>query len=170
MTEPATKSFEVIKTGLEDLAVAHEVLRAPPDDDEEQAARIRAAISVMRRFYKAFFAEAYGADVDGFGWKEKREAVSAILEAEDSAGDDDVAITKTDVATLFEDLSDALHGDLEFGYTDDTSLVRDFGDEYLRFWTETAFDWFEAAGAPEARSLRQELEDRKQELETSRDR
>jgi hypothetical protein len=145
---------------MTDLAEALEALEEPPEDadeDELEGESIRAGIGVMRRFYKAFFRDVYNAEVDGFGWKQKRAAVAAILDKDDSADDPSLARARAEVATLLEDISDALHGDLEFGYTDDVSLIRSFGHEYLELWTNAVLDWLDAACASDAQSLREQL-------------
>lgn len=161
MPEPTAESTQVLSTGIEDLALAHAALEWPPKDDDDEVARIKGGIGVMRRFYKAFFKEVFGAKVDGFGWSEKRAAVAAIVAKEDDDEDPGLANARAEVATLFEDLCDALHGDLNVGYTHDLSLLRPFGEEYFDLWTNRVFKWLTAAGAQNATSLRDELETEK---------
>jgi hypothetical protein len=152
---------------MDDLLAAQAALEsqaANGDDDADadadeaiRAASIRAGVSVMRRFYAAFFEEVYGAEVDGFGWESKREAVEAILNNADEE-ESPVAAARLDVASLFEDLSDVLHGDLDFGYTDDFGALRAFADEYLPVWEDVVFDWLDKANREAAASLRAEYE------------
>jgi hypothetical protein len=147
---------------MDDLVAASRALRERPDDEDEEASLLRAGIGVIRRFYAVFFTEVYDADVDGFGWESKRRAVEAILLKEQTDGeaedDDDDAVYVADlrgaVASLYEDFSDVLHGDVDFGYTDDVDLLRGFVSDYLDVWWDSVCDWLDAAGSPDGHVLR----------------
>jgi hypothetical protein len=155
--EPTAQSIGTLRTGLEDLAAASRALTERPEDEDEEAALLRAGIGVIRRFYTAFFAELYDAEVDGFGWEPKRRAVEAILLKEQEDEDEDtvyVVDLRGAVASLYEDFSDVLHGDVDFGYTDDVELLRSFANDYLDLWWDSVYDWLDAADAPDARALK----------------
>jgi hypothetical protein len=131
--DPTKLSVDALEKGWADVVAALKAVREPPADDVEEASRLRAGISAMRNFYSTFFSEVYDADIDGFGWEDKRTVVRAILEQEpDQAEDeDDLGQARYELATMFEDLSDDLHGDVDFGYTDDLDDLRDFAQEHL---------------------------------------
>jgi hypothetical protein len=158
----ATKlSVAALRKGSADVGTALNALRQPPADDEEEGRLLRAGISAMRNFYSTFFAEMYQADVDGFGWEDKRKAVRAILEHEPDEVDDEdqLAQTRYELATLFEDLSDELHGDVDFGYTDDVELLRGFSEEYLETWSDAVLAWLGEADPAVGTELRERFEE-----------
>jgi hypothetical protein len=160
-TDPTELSADALKKGSADVGTALKALREPPDDDVEEARLLRAGISAMRNFYSTFFAEVYHADVDGFGWDDKRNAVRAILERESDKVDDEdpLAQARYELATLFEDLSDELHGDVDFGYTDDVEVLRSFGQEYLQTWSDVVLAWLGEADPAVGTELRQRFDE-----------
>jgi hypothetical protein len=160
-TDPTKLSADALKTARADVVAAAAAVRDPPDDEVEEAGLLRAGISAMRNFYSAFFSEVYQADVNGFGWEDKRKAVRAILRHEPDEVDDEdpLAQARYELATLFEDLSDDLHGDVDFGYTDDVDVLRAFAHEHLQTWRDVVLAWLGEADPAVGKELRQQFEE-----------
>jgi hypothetical protein len=159
--EPTELSARALARGRADALAALAALREPPDDDDDEAKLLRAGISAMRNFYSSFFSEVYDTEVEGFGWEDKRKAVRAILDGPPGADVTDegsVADARYELATLFEDLSDALHGDIDFGYTDDIEVLREFGNNYLETWIDLVLDWLATADPATGSQLRDQFD------------
>lgn len=131
------------------------------DEDERENAllEIGGLVQFSRRFYIPFFAEEldHPLKITGFLFRDKRKVARTLVEYEsdsreqidglaeidqDEASDsEDRVTTVTDLAELYEDLVDALQGDLDFGYSSDIANFREFHNELYPTWLESLGQW-----------------------------
>ncbi len=134
------------------------------DDRENALLNISGLIQFAQRFYIPFFKEELypPIEITGFLYRDKRKVARQLVGYEamtaeeieetaetnwDAAADaEELMIAVTDLAELYEELVDALQGDLEFGYSGDIANFREFHNELYPTWLEAVAKWIEVQG------------------------
>jgi hypothetical protein len=120
-------------------------------DEKKRAAelrRISTLIRFMRAFYEVFLQDGLGVRVQGFSYRDKRQVSRRLIREEDRAVGlitDRGRESSLALAAQFEDLSDLLHGDLEFGYSDEDEDYEQFHVEAFPEWLEAVEQWLRTA-------------------------
>lgn len=125
-----------------------EVEEKDEEEDREKAKReIRSLVRYAQRFYRTFFVEAFDAEIKGFTFRDKRRVARKLVDREsqgkEKKGGPEVA-EQTYLAEYFEDLVDALHGDIDFGYSSDLDDFVEFHNSVYPGWLEAIASWLEA--------------------------
>jgi hypothetical protein len=132
-------------------------VEAQEDEDDRlyELRRISSLIRGVRSFYEHFLHERYELRIEGFSYRSKRAVARKLVHAERHlrGHSDDDAKTALDLGAMYEDLCDLLHGDLEFGYSEND-------DDYVEFHLQAFPTWLELVAARMRIDDRSDLADR----------
>jgi hypothetical protein len=127
-----------------------EVSTASTDDARQlELQRVSKLIRFLRNFYTVYLRESLEVRVRGFSYKDKRLVSRQLIRAEDQAASapaDEALRTRLELAARFEDFSDLLHTNLEFGYSDEDDDYEVFHREAFPGWLAAVEEWLRASG------------------------
>jgi hypothetical protein len=131
-------------------------------DYGERAADLRRVSTLIRflsAFYEAFLPESLDTRVRGFSYKDKRKVSRQLVRAERNAAPDDGLEQTRELAAHFEELSDMLHGSMDFGYSEEDDDYVSFHREAFPSWLDTVERWLRATGDEHDRALADRVDD-----------
>lgn len=117
-------------------------------DRHKELRRVSTLVRFLRTFYIVFLREFLEVQIQGFSYRDKRAVSRRLIRIEDevkSQGDGKVN-ADLELAALFEDLSDLLHGDVEFGYSDEDDDFETFHVDSFPEWLDAVETWLRSAG------------------------
>lgn len=140
-------------------------LEAAGDDDERKEFVLRDIQGLVRyakRFYRDFLEEIFSVRVRSFTFRDKRMLARRMVavEAGSSAGKPNPQEPETILAEYYEDLVDMLHGDIDFGYSDDIADFTEFHRDLYPNWLIAVGEWLDSTGDTDAKDELWNLADR----------
>jgi len=118
------------------------------DDDDLRETELRSISNLIRfarDFYAAFLKDQFRVEVSGFSYPDKRRVSRRLVRAERATEPPGPALW---LAQLFEDLCDALHGEIEFGYSDSDEAYREFHQNEFPQWLYQLAEWLAEINPP----------------------
>jgi len=147
--EAVRSRLSVVKQFLDNVEAAKD-----GDDRQDELKRIKNLVRLARGFYIKFFETELGLRIKGFSYRDKR-LVSRRLVSEERQlpeAPEDGQSASLELASVYEDLCDLLHGDIAFGYSDDDHAYREFHDEAFPTWLESLAVWLDSTNDPDLAS------------------
>jgi hypothetical protein len=134
-------------------AFARQVQEADKRKQDEQLREVEPLIRFARKFYVQFFRDHFGLDVNKFSFRDKRKVSRRLVREESNLAQaklhGDAREAEIRLGAVFEDLVDALHGDIEFGYSGEDEDFTEFHKEVFASWLHLLYEWLEASDEPE---------------------
>jgi hypothetical protein len=114
-------------------------------DRHAELRRISPLIRFVRRFYRSFLHQEYGLRIHTFSYRDKRLVSRLLVRQEDRVNTDALPKQRAlELAAMFEDMCDLLHGDLEFGYSEEDDDYIQFHQEAFPRWLNLLAEWLKA--------------------------
>ena len=140
----------VLRNALEVIDTFVSEVEASDDEEDFHAARrkISQLNRLIRDFYVALFCSKFDLEISGFAYRDKRRVARTLVERENPADvtESDLTDEELELAAYFEDFSDLLHGDIEFGYSGDDDAYTQFHEETFPTWLYLLEEWLRAIG------------------------
>lgn len=144
-------SQEVISDYLPLVEAFLERVEKSHDDEERERElqKVSHLIRFARDFYKDFFKEYFNVSITSFAYSDKRRVSRRLVRAEQELDPeaDKLAWEHLWLAQDYEELCDALHGDIEFGYSDSDESYTEFHHEEFPRWLYQLVEWLGAIGS-----------------------
>jgi hypothetical protein len=138
---------EVLAEHLPEVLDFVEKIESTADDGDRKAElrRVSKLVRMMNAFYETYLPEYLDVHVRGFSYKDKRKVSRRLVRVEADAPNGDSS-PPLELAAQFEELSDLLHGALDFGYSDEDDDFVTFHRDAFPDWLATAEEWLRASG------------------------